>query len=137
MESERVPPAERPPPERPRVLVCGGRDYDDTERIFEVLDRINPLTICHGGQATWVPERRGYIGADYLAGLWARERGIYCQVFEADWRAFGPRAGPMRNKVMLDAFEPDLVIAFPGGRGTESMMTLARRRRVPIMQIAR
>ena len=101
------------PPERPRVLVCGGRDYDDTERVYEVLDRVNPLTICHGGQATWVPERRGYIGADYLAGRWAEDREVYCQVYPADWKAFGPRAGPMRNKVMLDAFEPDLLYRFP------------------------
>ena len=68
-------------------------------------------------------------------GAGPRTAEVYCQVYPADWKAFGPRAGPMRNKVMLDAFEPDLCIAFPGGRGTESMMTLARRRRVPIMQI--
>lgn len=120
-----------------RALVCGGRDYDDVERIFEVLDRLGPHSICHGGQQTWVPERKLYIGADYLAGVWARERDVYCQVFPADWKAFGTRAGPLRNKLMLDSFEPDLVVAFPGGRGTESMMTLARRWRVPIMQIAR
>ena len=120
-----------------RALVCGGRDYADRKRVFETLDRVNPVTICHGGCSRFVPETASYVGADYLAGVWAKERGVYCQVFPADWRAFGPRAGPMRNKVMLDSFEPDLVIAFPGGRGTESMMTLARRRRVPIMQISR
>ena len=108
-----------------RVLGCGGRDYNDAARVFEILDRIDPTVVCHGGAR----------GADYLIGLWAASSDTPCTVFPADWRAFGRRAGVMRNKIMLDEFEPDLVVAFPGGRGTESMMTLARAAKVKILQV--
>jgi hypothetical protein len=33
----------------------------------------------------------------------------------------GKKAGPLRNQRMLDEGRPDLVVAFPGGGGTEDM----------------
>jgi UDP-N-acetylmuramoylalanine-D-glutamate ligase len=41
----------------------------------------------------------------------------------------------MRNKWMLTDGKPDLVIAFPGGRGTASMVNLARAAGVPVTEI--
>lgn len=114
-------------PDDLRVLVCGGRNYDDAIRVQEVLDRVDPVAICHGGAR----------GVDALAGEWARARGVPCHVYEADWGVYGKKAGPLRNKAMLDAFDPDLVIAFPGGPGTENMLTLARKAHVRIMQITK
>lgn len=102
-----------------RILICGGRDYKNKERVFEVLDWLVTADeghhICHGGAR----------GADTLAGLWAKSRKVKCTVFPADW-SLGRSAGVLRNLQMLDEFRPQLVIAFPGGRGTFHMQTAAR-----------
>ena len=105
-----------------KVLVCGGRDYSDQEYVCAALDAINPSEICHGGAK----------GADTLAGAWALSRHVKCTVFYADWNKYGRSAGPIRNKQMLDEFQPDAVVAFPGGRGTQNMITQAHKYGVPV-----
>jgi hypothetical protein len=101
-----------------RVLICGGRDYADFEAVQDDLERLlavhgADLTVIHGGCAT---------GADKIADKWAKANGIPRQVFAADWLTHQNKAGPMRNQRMLDEGKPDLVIAFPGRRGTADMI---------------
>jgi hypothetical protein len=98
-----------------RAIVCGGRHYKDRETLFAVLDEVAPNVIAHGGAT----------GADALAGEWAKERGISCTVYPANW-SLGRSAGPRRNEQMLREFMPDVVVAFPGGRGTADMIRRAR-----------
>ena len=100
-----------------RVIVCGGRNYRDRNRVAAVLGRLDPGTdiIVHGGAP----------GADRLAADVAAERGFAVEEHPADWDRHGKAAGPIRNQQMLDA-GADLVIAFPGGRGTADMKRRAR-----------
>lgn len=108
-------------PERPsiRLLVCGGRLYEDVETLRDALDAVhareNVRVVLHGGA----------IGADELAGMWAAGRGIKVAVFRAEWTTYGRAAGPRRNQVMIDHGRPDLVVAFPGGPGTADMVRRA------------
>lgn len=112
-----------------RVLVCGGRDYTDKARVFAVLDKLHAEAgidrIIEGGAK----------GADTWAAQWGGSRGIL-ETYEADWENFGTMAGPMRNRVMLTQGRPDLVVAFPGGRGTADMVKKARRAGVEVVEIA-
>jgi len=102
-----------------RVLVCGGRDYADHERVNEILDKIHettPITeLAQGGAA----------GADRWGKFWAVDRKVRWREYRADWDQHGKAAGAIRNKRMLVEFKPDLVIAFPGGRGTAHMVGIA------------
>lgn len=113
-----------------RVLVCGGRNYHNATRIFDVLDKLNTEAgidcIIEGGSR----------GADQHAYVWALDRSVACERYEADWENQGSFAGPMRNKRMLEEGKPDLVIAFPGGRGTADMVRKARRAGVEVVEIA-
>lgn len=113
-----------------RVLVCGGRDYHDAERIFAVLKKYHEEAgidfLIEGGAR----------GADSLAKRWADEHGIPGDTYYADWEAFGNLAGPKRNKAMLDEGNPDLVIAFPGGSGTRNMIRQARKAGVEVVEIS-
>lgn len=113
-----------------RVLVCGGRDYSDTERICAVLDKL------HREAGIGVIIEGGAHGADQRARNWAQSRGVNCSTYEADWESYGSFAGPRRNQVMLDDGAPDLVIAFPGGRGTADMVKKARKAGVEVVEIA-
>jgi len=111
------------------VLVCGGRDYDDEGTLFEVLDAAHaadPISLLvHGGGR----------GADSLAGLWAGKRGVELRVFMANWKEEGKKAGPIRNQRMIDEAMPDLVIAFPGGKGTNGMVRRAHAAGVAVIRI--
>ncbi len=51
----------------------------------------------------------------------------------AEWSKYGRRAGPIRNKQMLDVGKPHLVVAFPGGAGTANMVKQAKAAGVPII----
>ena len=111
------------------VIVCGGRDYADAAKVAKVLDalrfELGPLVIHHGGAT----------GADTLAAEHAKRRGWECHVYKANWFQFGKKAGPMRNKRMLETATPVLVVAFPGGAGTENMIKIAKAKGVPVRRI--
>lgn len=112
-----------------RVLVCGGRDYSDTAHVNGVLDSIHgdsPISCIIAGGAS---------GADELAFRWAERRDI-CEIriFKADWDAHGKAAGPLRNQRMIDEGRPDLVVAFPGGRGTADMVRRAKAAGIRLME---
>jgi hypothetical protein len=114
-----------------RILVCGGRDFADMNFLFNkltgfVLERQIPfddIVIIEGGAR----------GADTLARQWAESLGIKFVEYPADWYRHGRSAGPIRNKQMLTEGKPDLVIAFPGGKGTHNMIKQAVFAGVPTM----
>ena len=110
-----------------RVLVCGGRDYRDQERFYGVMDALDPkpTMFIQGGSN----------GADYLVTRWAEDRGIQRMDFIASWSSHGKAAGPIRNQQMLDQGKPDLVLAFPGGRGTADMVRRAEAAGVPVRSV--
>ena len=111
-----------------RILVCGGRDFDDFEVVYVALApfiRSGVTTIIHGGAR----------GADDLAGQFAALWSLAVEVYPADWDTHGRAAGPIRNKQMLEEGKPDLVIAFPGGKGTANMIGQAKEAGIPVREI--
>ncbi len=108
-----------------RVLVCGGRDFNDADLVARTLDAEAITHVIQGGAR----------GADRLGYDWARKRKVPVSTFNADWQRFGPKAGPLRNQQMLDEGKPDLVIAFPGGRGTADMVRRALAAGVPVREV--
>jgi hypothetical protein len=59
------------------------------------------------------------------------------QVFHADWGQFGSGAGPIRNSKMLAEGKPEMVLAFPGGRGTANIVEQARSAGVSVCEVSR
>jgi len=113
-----------------RVLVCGGRNYRDNGKVWGRLNLLYAAkgisVIIHGGAR----------GADMLGEKWAVANDIPHIAFKADWDAYGPAAGPIRNERMLVEGKPDLVLAFPGGKGTANMVWQATERGVPVEQVS-
>jgi len=97
-----------------RVLVTGGRTFDKWRVVSAALESANPKVIIQGGAP----------GADALARKWADVHGIPTVSYIPNWSK-GKKAGPMRNSFMLEDSRPDVVVAFPGGRGTEDMVLKA------------
>jgi hypothetical protein len=103
-----------------KILVCGGRDFEDRDFVFRVLDDLHKqlgfYTLIHGACPT---------GADKFADDWAKERGVAAWAFPANWRKHGRAAGPIRNRDMAERTSPDFVVAFPGGAGTRNMIDIS------------
>lgn len=113
------------------VLVCGGRHYDDKTTVWCMLSAYQ----ASRGAFTAIVQG-GATGADKLARGWAEAYRIPLYTFWADWKALGTKAGPIRNQRMLDQAKPSLVIAFPGGAGTENMKRLARQSGIEVIEVA-
>ncbi len=112
-----------------RLLVCGGRSYADWHALQAALwaiHRDTPIALLiHGGAK----------GADALADEWARQAYVRRVEVKADWQAHGRSAGPIRNREMLTRWSPDLVLAFPGGRGTADMVAQAAAAGVAVRRV--
>lgn len=113
-----------------KIIVCGGRDYNDMKFIWQCLDHMlerGPVAmVIHGGAE----------GADQYAGAWAFQRCIPCLSVPANWGEHGKAAGPIRNRQMLELVV-DGVVAFPGGVGTADMIKQAQEAGVPVWRPAR
>lgn len=114
----------------PRILITGSRDWADRNTINTVLSRtwwqlgrdFNTVLV-HGAAR----------GADTIAAeLWA-EQGLPTEAHPADWRAWGKRAGTLRNELMVD-LGADICLAFPmsGSVGTRHCMRIAEAAGIPV-----
>ena len=112
-----------------KILVCGGRTFSDWALLSDSLDVIRSKheidEVIHGAAP----------GADTLADTWARSRGIPVRRFIARWMTEGRAAGPLRNARMLAEGKPDVVIAFPGGKGTADMKERAFQAGIEVVEI--
>ena len=99
------------------VLVCGGRDFNDWAMFNQAMSSLpkKPSLIVHGDAP----------GADTMAKLWAKSNGIYPVAIPELWNTYGKPAGNKRNMAMALIMNPDYVVAFPGGTGTDDMVSVA------------
>jgi len=102
-----------------RVLVTGGRSYSNRLVVWENLDWL------HQRKGIAVVIEGGATGADTLAREWAAYNHVCRFICPADWDRYGKSAGPIRNQLMLTMTQPDVVVAFPGGSGTDNMVQQA------------
>lgn len=116
-----------------RIAVTGGRDFANATMVVHALSQMPPDAVLVHGAAS---------GADSLCAEWWGD--IHRRTVEphpADWEApcrpecrighrrtranggptYCPAAGVYRNQDMLESCL-DLLIAFPGGRGTDDMV---------------
>ena len=105
------------------VIVSGGRDYGEIDRMWKLLDEIHKTRtislLCHGACK--------YGGADLHAENWAKSREVDYLGMPAKFSALGPSGGPQRNASLLKYCSPDLVLCFPGGKGTADMQRKAQK----------
>lgn len=110
-----------------RVIVAGGRDFNQYDLLKNTLDGIfrhvdEPIMIVSGGAA----------GADRLGEKYAREHNLSIDHHPAQWVKYGPIAGFIRNQEMAEC--ADALIAFWNGksRGTKDMIDKAKKNKLNI-----
>ncbi len=115
-----------------RVLVCGGRDFGKKEsEKLGMLSELAGLNIEH--RFTEIIEG-GAPGADAGARIFGDIAGIPVKTYRASWLRHGKAAGPIRNQQMIDEGKPDMVVAFPGGRGTADMVSRAEKAGIKVVR---
>ena len=127
-----------------RVLVCGGRSFNNYDAVFKRLDQLNKMrgpfeAVIHGAAK----------GADRIAGLWAIKNRVIQEQFPAKWSdlsapgadirvgvygEYNANAGTDRNQLMIDVGKPDAVVAFPGGSGTADMVRRAHLAKIEVIR---
>ena len=106
-----------------RVIIAGGRDFNDRKLLKEKCDKIlgntprEELQIVSGGAR----------GADLCGEGYAQDNNIDYVVFNADWKKYGKKAGILRNEQM--AKYSNALIAFWDGKspGTKNMILTAKK----------
>jgi len=123
-------------PSRSLVIAAGGgRDlaWPQQRVAAELLAR-------SGGRLVHLLLHGGARGADAAIGRAAQQLGWSALVMPAQWQLHGRAAGPIRNRELLEqavaravvhsspgSIASVLVVAFPGGAGTASLVQQARR----------
>lgn len=104
-----------------KIIICGDRNYTNRDKIYITMISL----LC---DEEFLLIEGGATGADSLAKDCAIQIGIPYKEFPADWNKYGKRAGPIRNKQMLDE-NPEAIYAFhddfKNSRGTKNMVGLA------------
>lgn len=102
-----------------RFVIGGSRELGDDHAMYW-MKRILMDHLCSGDRVA----TGGCRGADSLAERIAQELNISTVVYPADWDQHGRKAGPLRNRMMLDTEHPDAVIAFPLTKGSKGTLDL-------------
>lgn len=121
-----------------RILVCGGRDYTEYEKLKRKLYPYVDEAQASKKEVVFIQGEAK--GADFLCKLFvldelAYHTGVKIKSYPADWKKYGKAAGGIRNQQMLDEGKPDLVVAFPGGTGTADMVRRAKKAGVEVIEI--
>lgn len=125
------------------VVAGGGRDL-----AWPVAQVAAALLGVTGGRAVQLLLHGDARGADQLIDRAASRLGWPVQAVPAEWHRHGRAAGPIRNRALLRRAQlaaqvvnrpgcpaSVLVVAFPGGRGTTSLVDQARALDLEVAQI--
>ncbi len=136
-----------------KVIITGSRDFTDGPRLFMKMDIIHSrrpieLLIEGGQRKRYRGETVG--GVDYWGFMWAQSHGILTVREDAHWYdleapgahivvkkglRYNKNAGPHRNQRMIDLYNPDALVLFPGGYGTADMARRARQAGLEIIEV--
>lgn len=110
-----------------KVIVCGDREWHHVDKIE---NRLKELQEEHGMNLLVVSG--GCRGADYICAEACRRLGIDFAEFPANWTGRKKSAGPVRNSIMFNVTQPNLVIAFhhnlDESKGTKNMVDYASKK---------
>ena len=113
-------------PAGPNIAFTGGVDFNDTQAIWDRLDKVlakHPdMVLLHGGSPR---------GAERIAACWANTRKVPQIAFKPDWARHAKAAPFKRNDQILDVL-PIGVIAFPGSGISANLADKAKRLGIPV-----
>ncbi len=112
-----------------KVIIAGSRDFCDYDKFCGITDNFLKGIVKHKKITVLSGNCRG---TDSLAKRYAKEKGYCLELHPADWTTYGKKAGPIRNREMVES--ADCVLAFySGSKGTESLIKLALKKGITML----
>lgn len=114
-----------------KVIVAGGRDFENYEYMMEKLDELFLKSSIFKNQKIKIISGMAK-GTDTLAVRYADERKLTKIMFPANWKEHPRMAGILRNEDMLTIATH--LVAFWNGisSGTKHMIEIASKKGIPI-----
>ena len=99
-----------------KIVIFGSRGIEDMRAVESAMEAY--------GMASQVTEivSGGARGVDRLGEGYARQRGLPCTIFPAQWAKYGKNAGPRRNREMAEYADYGVAIWDGVSRGTAHMV---------------
>lgn len=109
------------------IAISGGTKFGNVDLVFSKLDavyaRFPDMILIHGGY---------HEGADHIASLWARNRGVTEMPFKPDFKRFGAsRAGFVRNDEIIK-LRPRGILVFDGTGVQHQFAREAKKAGIPV-----
>lgn len=112
-----------------RILICGDRNWNSFYLVLRALSdehQREPVEVVIQGEAS---------GADSIGKAAANQLGIPVLSFPAEWRKYGLRAGPIRNRQQLKEGKPTKGLVFHDylekSKGSKDMVKVMQENGVP------
>lgn len=104
-----------------KLIVAGGRDFKDMDLFLKTMQQVEQVEQELAEYSVSLVSGMAR-GADMMGYQFAKEHGIVCHTFPADWNKYGKAAGFRRNQEMAD-FSDGLVAFWDGkSHGTKHMI---------------
>ena len=107
-----------------KTIIAGSRNYDNYPEFCDYMSNISwEITEVVSGAAR---------GADAMGERWAKQVGLPCVKFPAQWDEWGTRAGAIRNSQMAEYADALVAFPAPGSKGTANMIIQANLHGLPV-----
>jgi hypothetical protein len=109
-----------------RVIIAGSRNFNDFEllekkMLYFLQNKKNIVVLCGGAK-----------GADDLGRQFAEKHNFMVELFPADWKKHGKRAGVIRNRQMAETASACVCFWNGQSKGTANMIEEAKRAGLPL-----
>ena len=113
-----------------KIIVAGGRDFNDYELLKEALDLLLMFYIELGYEIVIISGTAK--GADKLGERYAKERNYKLIRMPADWDKYGKAAGYRRNVDMANIANACVCFWDGQSKGTNHMITIAKNKNIDL-----
>lgn len=111
-----------------KLLVAGGRDFDDYELLEEEL---SAYTIMRGREGVLIIQG-GAKGADLIAKVFAIANEVEHKTVRAKWEMYGKTAGFIRNEEMWKMCDEGIIFWDGESKGTAHSIELSKKYKKPL-----
>jgi hypothetical protein len=116
------------------LCIAGSRHFQNYKLFLHILEIKWPEIEKHGKVVKIIQGECPNGGVDLMAKWYAKEKGIECQGYPADWGQYGKAAGPMRNTDM--SRDGDVLFAYHiEGRGSMDVMNKFYGKSKPVIEV--
>ena len=98
-----------------KTAIVGSRNITDYD-LKQALDGLTVTEVISGGA----------MGVDRLAEEFAKKHKLPLFIFSANWKKYGPKAGPLRNKQIVEACEQLVAVWDGSSKGTATIIRMAQ-----------